>query len=213
MPHDHKSALALAIEERGRKYHAHEVQGFFGLGGDEIHKIDFRTPVKSDDDKSVIAAHAYAASKAKGDGEAAARDLDVLGDAKATEVLFRSCFEHLPEGAPTGTVRYPAFSGGPQWMRDHLTGDQIAVLFNLLQEVKQSESALRTKISGEDVEKLARVCWRSRDTDIPEAILADCDREFLTQAFVLLAIRLADAKDWAAEDRAAKETDETDDAD
>lgn len=208
-----QSPIALAIEQRGRKFVPFDVQGFFGLRGEDILKIDFRVPVAGEEDTAVIAAHDYAAKRAQGDAAPAAQDLDLLDSAKLVEVLHRCCFQHAEDAKPDA-VRYPAFDGGPKWMRDNLTKDQIAALYNCLLEVKQAASPLRNTIDLPTVERLARACWVARETDVPEMVLADCDREFITQAFVLVAGILADAKGWAYEtaDNDADEPTEPDDA-
>jgi hypothetical protein len=188
------SELTKILDARQRKAHRFDVSGFFGLGGKAIPEVAFLVPTKAEEDGAVVAAHQHARERA-GTDEMARHDPDILCDAKIVEVLFRTC--KVPVEDP-GAIPYPAFSGGPQWMRKHLTSDQLACLHNLLTEVKRSESPLRSELDHETVEAVARGCWAARHTEIPEAVLADCSREWLTQAFTLLAMRLADLLGWGA---------------
>ena len=203
-----KSALERAIEARGRQYHPFEVQGFVGLGGRVVQTVEFRVPTKADEDQAVGAAHQYARQKCAEDEEAR-RDPDLLTDAKLVELLFLCCYQPLEqpaEGKPAPSkVRYPSFTGGPGWMRGNLTSDQIAILYNLLDSCRAKESPLPREIDFEKVETLARLCWASKDTDIPEAVLADRSRAYLTQAFTLLAMRYAKAVGWEPDDRPCPE--------
>lgn len=195
MAEDRKSALVAALDARERKVHRFDVSGFFGLGDKEIPEIGFRVPTKHEEDGAVAGAHAYAKKRA-GEDESARHDPDILTDAKIVEVLFRATLE--PSDQP-GAVLYPAFSGGPDWMRKKLTSDQLACLFNLLSEVKRAESPTATALDTESILSIAKACWSSRNTDIPEVALAHCSREWLTQAFVLLAMRLADSENWGSD--------------
>lgn len=207
-----KSPVQVAIERRGRTYHPFQVQGFLGFDGKEIHTIEFCVPTKDEEDEAVKRAHAYAKEKCSSDEEAR-RDPDLLTDAKILDLVYLCTFQPLepdktvaPPGMaqlpgthpkPSSKVRYPAFQAdGPKWMRRNLTSDQLAVLHNLLDSCRAKESPLSREIDLERVESLARVCWAARDTDVPEAVLADRSRAYLTQAFTLLAMRYAKAMGW-----------------
>jgi hypothetical protein len=158
---------------------------------------------------AVVAARSYARKKIQGDpdSEAAAEDPDLLDNAKAIELLARCCLRPEPDD-PKSKVLYPVFTGSG-WMRDHLSADDLAYLVNCLKAAARSFSPLRSDIDYGAVTKLARACWAARDTDVPEAVLADCDREYLTQVVVLLSCQLADALDWAKD--GPEESDDTED--
>lgn len=187
-----KSRLAKAIEARERKQYDFEVHDFFGLGNKPIHKIGIRVSTKSEQDGAVVAAHKYIEAKAGN----SLSDEDILVDAKTIEVLFHACREvvEVEPGAEPPKHNYPAFPG-PQWMRDNMTTDQLAVLLNLYNEVRRKESPTTWQISSEDVNALAFACAEISDSDLPEKLLARFDREWLTQAFVMLSVQLKEMRD------------------
>jgi len=194
-----KSKFALAVEARPRRAYEFDVGGFFGLGGLPIHKIAIRVAVKSEEDVAIVSAYDYL-TKAGATADSGARtDADILNDAKAIEVLFRCCQRAEP-GDPAKNVpsdeaqgyRYSAFPG-PEWMRNNLTTDQLATILNLVNEVRVKEGPLKLDIDLATVRALAQGCDALADTDTPDVLLAPCSREWLAQAFVLLAI------EWMAE--------------
>lgn len=176
-----KSKLALAIETRERASHEFEVQGFFGLGDKEIHKIAIRINTKADEDAAIVAAHKYVKSASDGIEEVKS-DGDILNDGKAIEALFRSC---RAAGEAEG-VDYPVFPG-PIWMRKNLTTDQIAALLNLYQEVRRIEAPVPWTLTTDEVLRVARVCSKTSQTDIPDDYLGSRPKEWVTQAFILLS--------------------------
>jgi hypothetical protein len=178
-----KSKLVQAIEARPRKVYEFEVQGFFDLGGKAVHKIGIRSATKSEQDKSIIAA--YQRIEELSGHDRYKGDEDLIVDAKTIQILFHVC-RRAEEGDKKSGYRYPAFPG-PAWMADNLTTDQIAVLLHLYSEVREKEGPLRSSISMDDIRTMAKLCSDSSDTDIPEHVLAAAEREWLTQAFVLLS--------------------------
>ena len=177
---EHISELAKAIGERTRAIHEFDVAGFFGLGGKPIPKVAIWVNVKSEQDRSIVAAHKYVA-EASGDSDGAKRDLDLLSDSKAIEVLFRACRD-------VADPKYPAFPG-PQWMRDHLTTHQVSVLLNLYNEVARRESN-PPEVTSDIVEAYANLAASAAGVvDMPESVLAGLNREELAQLFVLLAMK------------------------
>ena len=191
------SALEQALEKRERRFFEFDVTDVFGLDGEARHRIAIRAPNRDEEDRAVDGAHEYAAKKSEG----ARTDPDIMTEAKALGVIRRCVFE---AGEMKDADRTQVF-GSVDWCRKNMTSDEIAVIFNMVEEVRRKVSALRTGIELDMVDRLARTCWAARDTDIPEALLADCDREFLSQAFVLLACQCAEASGWGEE----AETDET----
>ena len=178
-----KSNLALAIEQRERNSHEFDVQGFFGVGNKEVHKVSIRVNTKSEEDAAVVAAHKY--SKAVSEGLLDARqDGDILSDGKAIEALFRAC---RAAGEEDG-IDYPAFPG-PQWMRKNLTTDQIATLLNLYQEVRRVEAPVPWTLTNDSVLNMAKVCAKASNTEIPDDYLGSRPKEWVTQAFIILSER------------------------
>ena len=196
-----KSALALAIEARPRKAYPFDVSGFFGLGDLPILRIAVRVNTKVEQDNAIAAAYQVVNKVAEHSGDRAKNDDDLLLDAKAIHALFHACRRCEPANPEKGTpsdeddgYRYTAFPG-PQWMREHLTTDQLAVLLNLYHEVRRTEGPTRWDVTTEQVDALAVLCAESAESDIPEAMLASCSREWITQAFVILSLRLKEVRD------------------
>lgn len=183
---DSKSALALAIESRVRKAHEFEVQGFFGLGGNLIHKIGFRVNTKAEEDKALVTAYLTVNQLTEG-AEQAREDPDLVQDVKLIHALYSACRRAEPEDVER-TYSFPAFPS-PNWMRDNLTTDQIAVLINLYNGVRIAEGPLKINISFDEVEEVAQFCADNSRSDVPELMLAPRSREWLVQAFALLAMR------------------------
>ncbi len=184
-----KSTLAAAIEARPRALHVFPVSGFFGLGDAPILSVAVRVARKADEDAAVVAAHKHAAEATKVGGEsaaAAARDIDLLGDAKVVEILYRTLRN---EKDP----RYAAFPS-PGWMRSNIGTDQLAALMDLVREVRVKESPRPREIDDRAIEALVSLCGEHAADDIPEAVLAGYTREFLTHAFTLVCEKLRAAR-------------------
>ena len=179
-----KSKLALAIESRPRKAHDFDVQGFFGLGDKQIHKVAIWVNVKSEQDKAIAAAY-QVVSQAAGEHTEAKSDDDLLTDAKTTQILFHAC-RRCEEEDPELNYRYPAFPS-PEWMRRNLTTDQLAVLLNLYHEVRRREAPVPWEIDHDQVLGIAMVSADHSDTALPDTLLAAQSKEWITQAFVILS--------------------------
>jgi len=181
-----KSKLALAIESRVRKVYEFEVQGLFGIGNKEIHKIAFRVNTKAEEDESIQAAH----SSVKAMDDDAKRDPDLLRDRKTAEALFRAC-RRCEEGDKEKNYGYPAFPL-PSWMTKNMTTDQLSILLNYYNEVRAKEGPLDNIEDMDQVRAVAKGCAATSKSDIPETLLAEVSREWLTHAFVLISA------EWAA---------------
>lgn len=204
-----KSELARAIEARGRHVRCAPLDDFFGPGGKPIGAVAFRVAVKADEDAAIVAAHRHAveASKAGGDGAAAARaDGDLLGDAKTIEALYRVCMAAEADGAGgwrlrtkprpdgAGVITYSAFPS-PGWMRSNLTTDQLAYLMHGYLEVRAEASpGGRQDLSDETIDALVEACATHAGNDLPELMLAKVSRVQLTHAFVMVSERLQEAR-------------------
>lgn len=180
---EEKSEIALAIEQRERKLYEFDVEGFFALGDKKIPKLAIRALTKAEENSAIIAAHASAKEWAKGDNDARS-DADLLDDLKLKESLQRACF--VAGQTTKGGHPIQAFPGG-RWMERNMSTEQLAVLHNLQLEVRKAESPLLWEIKLEDIRSLAEGCAKTRDSNMPELLLAPCSREYLTSAFTLLA--------------------------
>lgn len=179
--------LARAIQSRQRPVEVFDVAGVFGLGGEVVPQVALRVMVKRDEDVAIKAARAYVSGLA---GSDAVSDPDVMLDAKNVEAMFRACRDpQNPEN--------PIFPG-PQWMRDHLTTDQVATLVNAYAEVRRKHGGADWGVDEERVEAIVKACWDARGTELPELALARIPREALTTVIVQLACKLVREREPAA---------------
>jgi hypothetical protein len=182
-PDEEISEIALAIEQRERKLFPFDVRGFFGLGDREIPRLGIRVLMQNEQNLAITAAHNVAKSYAREDDDIR-RDPELLDDLKLAEAMHRACFvadKKTKHGHPI-----QAFPSG-RWMEKHFSTEQLAVLHNLQLEVRKAESPMLWDINMQDIMALAEGCAKTRDGDMPEALLAPCSREYMTSAFVLLA--------------------------
>jgi hypothetical protein len=152
---------------------------------------------KREEDAAVSAAYKYVARVTAEVGEArdaAMRDMDLLGDSKVVQALWRACREVAdPNDLSKGTGKHPAFPTD-DWMREHLTTDQLAALMNLYAETRRAAYPERWDVSEDRIEALLTMAANTSDSDIPEAVLAPYAREQITHAFVFAAERLREAR-------------------
>lgn len=202
---ERKSLLALAVEQRERKFHEFDVQGIFRFDGQALHRIAIRVPNNAEERSAIDGAHEHVQKRCK--TESAKNDPDILENEKTMQILRRVCYEAAADVAE-GEARCQVF-GDTTWMSEQMTSDELSLLLNMLQEVRRKDTAIRTTISPDDVVALARGCWMARATDFPETALADCDREFMTQAFVLLSCKLAEAMHWTETEEPNEQEDQS----
>ena len=189
--------IAPLIEAEPPFVRCYRIDRFFGPGDRPILAIGIRVNRKRAEDASVAASHDYAAKVAKGAGEgaaAAARDMDLLGDAKVIETLWRACREVVdPNDLDKGIGKHPAFPH-TDWMRDNLDTDQLAALMHLYLETRKAKFRDRWDLSDDRIEALAEMAAKHADSDVPEVVLAPFGREQVTHAFVFVAGKLHDAR-------------------
>ncbi|TXH18209.1 MAG: hypothetical protein E6R03_02585 [Hyphomicrobiaceae bacterium] len=185
------------IEAQGAFVRCYPVANLIGPGNRPIAAIGIRLNRKREEDAAVVAAHKYAARITADAGDArdaALRDMDLLGDAKVVQALWRACREVVdPNDLSKGIGKHPAFPTD-DWMREHLTTDQLAMLMNLYTETRRAAYPERWDLSEERMEALLSMAAKTSDTDIPEVVLAPYAREQVTHAFVYAAERLAEAR-------------------
>lgn len=182
------SPLVKAIEARGRKVKVCDVTGFFGPGNRPILEIGIRVNVKGEEDTAVVDAHRYAQELAR--GTEAAKDDDLLREAKVLHALWSACREVDADGNATIMGAFP----GPKWMRDNLTSDQLAALLNLYNDVRTRQSPWPHAFTDDEVENLAMLCADGADTEIPTAMLAGIPREAVAQYLILVSCKLRKAR-------------------
>jgi len=205
---DYKSALSYAMQEeweaRFTTARCFPLTGFLGAGGKTVAAVAVLKSSVADRDDAAWAAHRYVAegSKRAGDGATEAKtDPDITIDAKNVELIYRLCRD-VDQGsiaaAPNDPSQWKATQWsafpGPEWMRKHMTSDQLAVLLNLIIEVKNKDAPDPGDISDEVIEVIAAQCNEHASTDIPESVLSRFSRTTLTHAVVLLSVKLAQAR-------------------
>lgn len=186
-----KSDFAKAIETRfaNRRCHDFDIDGFFGLGNAPIPKVAIRVPTKREEIAAIDQAHAMIKSLC---GQPEARtDADVIQDMKAACVAFWACRN-------VSNHKYHAFPG-PQWMFEHLTGDQIGALVNLMNQVRVLESPTPIEYGDETIEAWAVVLANNAGSDLPTVQMAGLPREHLTYLLTCFAEKLATARTLLAD--------------
>lgn len=185
------------LEAQGAFVRCYRVDNLFGPGNRPMAAIGIRLNRKREEDAAVVAAHKYAVRITADAGDArdaALRDMDLLGDAKVVQALWRACREVAdPNDLSKGIGKHPAFPTD-DWMREHLTTDQLAMLMNLYAETRRAAYPERWDLSEERIEALLSMAAKTGDTDVPEAMLASYAREQVTHAFVYAAERLHEAR-------------------
>ncbi len=178
---DEKSLLGQAIELRKPHSWPFDVNGIFGLAGKKVHKINVHVPRKGDEESALIAAHRHVQDLTQG-AEAAREDQDIVHDAKAREIIQRACWDEDDSKQ--------AFYGS-EWINKNITGDQLGVLLNLVNEARRNEpGATRWDSSDDVVESIITLCVRASDTPLAERVMVQYQREYLTSPVVILALKI-----------------------
>jgi hypothetical protein len=198
---EHKSDLVKAIEGRPRPSKILDVNMAVGILDKPIHKIAFRVNVKAEDNDAIDRAHRYV--NARMGSEDARKDVDVLTDAKLIAALWAACREVKVTLDELGAVvkaeetAYPAFPA-PEWMHEHLTTDQIAVLVNLYNAVRYDLSPLRV-FDRDLADMLLRAAGGADEESVPTALFAPMTRDALASVLVYAALCLAGSRAALAE--------------
>ncbi len=182
---EYKSKLSEALEARERKLHVFDLESFFGIGEKPLPKLGMWLNSKEEQDLAVKAALRYVAKDTAGI-EFARNDPDLTSDAKTIEILYLACRD-------ADNPKYPAFPS-PGWMRKHLHTGQLAVLLNLYNEVVKHDGSLLWEIDSDRVEAISSLCAAASATDVPEQVLANLSREYLTQLVVMISCKLDEAR-------------------
>lgn len=178
--HPAKSPLAEAIESNKPKAYPFAVQGMFGLGQRPIRKVAIHAPRKGEDEAAVKEAVTRIDEFSEGN-ETLKNDPDLTNDAKAMAIIQRAVW--------TEDEKMQAFPG-VAWMRQHFTGNHVGQLINLINEVRVKEAGIDWGLSAERIDATVQLCVRAASTDIPERVLSQFQREYLTSLVVLLCLRI-----------------------
>jgi hypothetical protein len=185
------SPLAQELAKRTRTVHERDISSFFGLAGKQIPKLGIWVPTKSEQDAALDSAHAAISAKKT---ESAKSDEDIIRDLKACHILHRCCLDPTPKKRPSDQSVYydPAFPS-PQWMCEHFSTEQIAVLINLVNDVRRIEGPGPKELDDATIEALHNAAVKG-DPDSAADFLAGCDREFLGQLYIAEAHELEAAR-------------------
>jgi hypothetical protein len=159
-------------------------------------RVGIRVPTKYEQDCARAEATKYVEALAQGT-ETLKGSEDLTRDALAGFIAYETCREmrETAEGSgvwePTGS---PAFMG-PKWLCQRVEPERIAVLINLLNEVRAKHAPSPTEIDDSTVEAYASLCATA---DEPEYRMAGLSREYLCQLAVLLSVKLARERAEAA---------------
>lgn len=119
-----------------------------------------------------IAAKAYITEQF-GDGWV---DDESRDDARAVEVLYRATKRGEATAFPSS-----------QWLREHMTSDQLGVLLHAYNLHYYATSPIRSAARTDDVMALASQVSEAISTDAAHSILVSCSRAWLAEAFIALA--------------------------
>lgn len=186
--------LASLIFSRVRRMHMFDVAGFFNLRGDTIPQLAIRVPLKGEQDRAIDAAH-EAISKRVTATESAKSDTDITTDLKNLYLVWAACFDTTVKQKPDGSGTYhdPAFPS-PDWMRDNLKTDEIAVLLNLLNLARAEEGPEPQTCDDITVETFVDMVTEADTTEVAAALLASCGREFCVELFLRASKKLVAAR-------------------
>jgi hypothetical protein len=179
-----KSSLVEAIEKRERPMWAFEAQNFLQRGFPRMGKYRIRVAFVEELDDALVMAHKYVAEKAK-DSPEAARDGDLLGNAKVAYAMHAACRDFERD--------LPAFPSG-RWLLKNTTTDELAVLLNHYQEVLKLAGPIDLDLSTERVEGLAALLATHADSDAPNMILMSFTREQVCEIAIRLSLLLREAR-------------------
>ena len=106
-------------------------------------------------------------------------DPTFLEDVKVCEILWHACRD-------ADDVSRHAFPSS-QWMREHMTNDELAALNCFYDRACQNDSATKDPLSREDRIALVRAIGAAAHTDVPDALLAKLPSIVVADLLVWLA--------------------------
>jgi hypothetical protein len=184
------SSLVEAIENRPRRVFVVDMSKFLGLAGKQMETAAVRVLVEAEEIDALVKAHKQV-KEAVGDVQNALQDEDLLVNTKTIHAIWRAFRRNEPGDAEKGYM-YPAFPS-PTWMQNNLTTDELGALLHIYNDWRRHSSTIDDSIDLERLRGLARAIHKYEGSDLPEALLAGLDREWVVQAFILLALELGDA--------------------
>lgn len=187
---DGKTRLAKALDARGRKYTVVDVShlGLTREADKAVARIAFRVNVKNEEERALVDAWKRIETMAK--GSEALKDPDLTQEAKLSHVLWYACRDVEPDGSMSVSSVFPSAS----WMLSNLTGDEMAALLNIYNDVRFRKSPFPYEFTDDEAERIAMLCADGADTEIPTAMLAGMPREVLAQYMIVIACKLRKAR-------------------
>lgn len=187
------SEIAQAMHARERIVHVFDVANIFGVAGKPVHQIAMQVLPAGEEREARDAAwktHDALARRAGPAADDAKKDADSLHMERNLEALFRICLRVDAKGQPTRGAAFP----GVQWIRDHLSVDEIATLIALYDELRIKHGRTALEIDDAKVEAIASMLGEHVNDEIPEQYLAPFPRWYLTHFAVLVCSKLAEAR-------------------
>lgn len=164
--------------------------GFFLPTEKQPPRVGIRVPTKYEQDCARAEATKYVETLAAGTETLKGND-DILRDALAGFIAYETCRE-MREASPgvwepTGN---PAFMA-PKWLCQRIEPERIAVLINLLNEVRAKHAPSPVEIDDSTVEAYLSLCSTAEQ---PEFSMVGCSREYLCQLAILFAVKVIAAR-------------------
>lgn len=179
-----KSSLVAAIEEKNKRRNLdaveYDVAGFFGFGGEAVHKVKVRVATKAEQDQALLEAYAAIENAAK-KAESLRSDVDYCNGKKAVMLLGEAIRDARD---PNSLSAFPS----PEWIEENLTPDQIAILLNLYNREVAKAAPAAIKFDADQVETLMSVCGTAYETDLPERALLHFSRDQMVELFIQASI-------------------------
>lgn len=181
-----KSALAALIEARPKVYYdfpVAETLGFLpGVGeGKSTLAIKYRVATKAEQDAAIADAYRYVKERT-GEVEEAAKDGDILTDAKNAAILAIVC------RSTEDPDNLPAFPHC-RWVTKNLNTYQIAGLINGYGDALRKSGAVREEVSDEVIETAASVV-AGFEYEAARRWLTTTSREWLVDMVIGLSRKL-----------------------
>jgi len=187
-----QSDIMAALMARPREADTIDIGPVLGL--DKKTDVVFWVLTKDEQDQALAAAHAYVAKKCEQTPDAA-KDADILADAKACFLVAKAM------RMPADGGKMPVFVNGEVAVQ-RLTADRIGALTRLAVLVRSKHAPWPTDLSDDTVEALVTVCAAGAGGDMPERVLAGLSDVMLSHLAVLMAVKIESAREEAAALRA-----------
>jgi hypothetical protein len=186
-PDDGRSPLGKKIHAAMAKRPSQifPVQGYFANTlGQEVAEVAIRIASSREQDTALVEAHKYV-GKMAGAIESAKHDDDLIIDAKNAGIIS-VCVREVGSGLPI----WPSI----ETVKEDLGSDLMGVLVRLINEVRARIGPIPEELDDTRIEALINAAVMLAETSAPDGIVAALPHTYLTQAFILTALKVDEAR-------------------